>query len=522
MVGIYVRLSDEDTNKKNVTDESESIQNQKLMLRDYCVERGWEIYDLYVDEDYSGTNFNRPDFQRLLKDCENGKIKTVLCKSQSRFSRDMSVIETYLHDKFPEWGVRFVSIIDRADTKDVSNKKARQINGLINEWYCEEVSDNVRKVLQNKRQNGQFTGSFAPYGYLVDPENKNHLIIDENVAPVVKNVYEWYLQGQGYRKIVIKLNELGIPNPSAYKKQQNSNYVNKKADESPSKSLWTHTTIYSMIRNEVYTGSLVQGKSHSVSYKNKKRKRVDKEDWIRVRDCHEAIIDEKTYFEVQKRLKSKLRVGGKSGELSPLSGKVKCAHCGRPMKRNIYYNKKRTITYYSLVCATYKIGAMNCSNKSSISGKIIEKTIVDEINALIKNYCDFDVIKIKNTYQEKINSLKSFIFQNEEEIKTIQNKMLSLYEDKLENLLSKENYLLFNQKYESEILELNIKNEKLKMQLKEINSKTQDVENRQEIFEKYLDFDTLNREIVEEFIDSVEVYEKSGSNPHQIKINWNF
>lgn len=201
MVGIYVRLSDEDRDKVNRMDESESIQNQKIMLRDYCIERGWEIYDIYCDEDYSGTDFDRPNFQRMLKDCENGIIQTVLCKSQSRFSRDLSVIETYLHDKFIEWGVRFISVIDRADTEDIGNKKSRQINGLMNEWYCEDVSENIRKVLQHKRKNGQFTGSFAPYGYLVNPDNKNHLIIDEIAAPIVKNIFEWYLQGWGYRKI---------------------------------------------------------------------------------------------------------------------------------------------------------------------------------------------------------------------------------------------------------------------------------------------------------------------------------
>ena len=210
-VAIYVRLSDEDRNKRFRTDESESIQNQRSLLTEYCREHSWNIYDIYCDENYSGTDFDRPDFQRMLKDCESGKVNVVLCKSQSRFSRDLGVIEEYIHNKFIEWGVRFISIVDHADTDDAYNKRARQINGLNNEWYCEDTSLNVRRILRHKRENGQFTGSFAAYGYLVDPADKHHLIIDPKTAPVVKDIFMRYLSGQGYKKIVSALNDAGIP-----------------------------------------------------------------------------------------------------------------------------------------------------------------------------------------------------------------------------------------------------------------------------------------------------------------------
>jgi len=262
---LYLRLSDEDRNKVNKTDASESIQNQLSMLREYCSERNWDIYDIYCDEDLSGADKNRPEFNRLLKDCEAGKINVVLCKSQSRFSREMEMIEKYLHDKFIEWGVRFISIIDHADTNDVHNKKARQINGLVNEWYLEELSENIRETLKHKRMQGEFTGSFAPYGYLIDPENKNHLIVDENTAPIVRQIFEWYNEGWGYRKIVMELNERKIPSPTLYKKQINSKYRNLNLERSCSFGLWTQSTIYDFLRNETYTGTLVQGKSHNIS-----------------------------------------------------------------------------------------------------------------------------------------------------------------------------------------------------------------------------------------------------------------
>ncbi len=522
MVAIYVRLSSEDRDKINKNDESESIQNQKVMLRDYCIERGWEIYDIYCDEDYSGTDFERPDFQRMLTDCENRKIDIVLCKTQSRFSRDLEVIEKYIHNKFVEWNVRFISVVDRADTKDVTNKKARQINGLVNEWYCEEVSENVRKVLQNKRENGQFTGSFAPYGYLVDPNDKNHLVIDENTAPIVRNIFSWYLQGWGYRKIVMQLNEMGIPNPTTYKQQLNSNYVNKNQDSSPSKNLWTHSTIYTIIRNETYTGTLVQGKSHNVSYKNKKRKKAPKDDWIRVYNCHDAIIDIETWDRTQAKLNSRTRASAVTNELSVLSSKVFCSECGRPMKRNVYYNKLKTKKYYNLQCATYKTGAMNCPNVQGISGKQLEELLVKEINNLVEAYCKFDEIDINNKHTEKIKVLNNTIQQHQNKIKSIEDKSLHLYEDKLDGIITKEQYISFSKKYADETEKLLEKCKSIEQQIISIQNAVDDLQDRQSLFKHYSNITELTRTIVEEFIDTIEIGPKFNGKDRQIKINWAF
>ena len=218
-VGVYCRLSDEDRYKKNKNDDSESIANQKSMLLKYALERNWEVVDIYSDDDYSGAGAYRPDFERLIKDCESGRINLVLCKTQSRFSRDMEVVERYLHNKFVEWGVRFVSIVDNADTDNEANKKSRQINGLVNEWYLEDLSNNIKRSLKNKRDDGLFMGSFAPYGYLKDPNDKHKLIIDYNVAHIVKEIFEKSYNGIGYYKIAQSLNKREIPSPSMYKKE---------------------------------------------------------------------------------------------------------------------------------------------------------------------------------------------------------------------------------------------------------------------------------------------------------------
>ena len=286
-VAIYVRLSKEDEDRD--AHESESIGNQKAMLSDYCKERNWDIYDIYCDEDYSGGDRNRPDFNRMLSDCKNGRVNIVLCKSQSRFSREMEVVERYIHNKFIDWNVRFIGVVDRADSHDIANKKARQISGLINEWYLEDASENVRKTLQSKMRRGEFIGSFASYGYLKDPENKNHLIIDEYASQIVRDIFEWYLQGWGYKTIVKRLNELGIPNPALYK-QQNHNYTHFHDSQSMTKGLWTNPSVYRILRNEIYTGTLVQGKTQNTSYKNKKKKFIPEGEWVKIPNCHEPYL----------------------------------------------------------------------------------------------------------------------------------------------------------------------------------------------------------------------------------------
>jgi len=521
-VAIYARLSDEDRDKQHETDESESIQNQKAMLGDYCKERNWEVFDIYCDEDYSGIDRNRPEFNRLLADCENGYINIVLCKSQSRFSRDMEVIEKYIHNKFLEWNVRFIGVVDRADSFDAANKKARQINGLINEWYLEDTSENIRKTLDNKRKRGEFTGSFAPYGYLIDPANKNHLIIDDYAAPIVRDIFEWYLQGWGYRKIVMKLNEVGIPNPTLYKQQQNSRYVNAHADKSPSKGLWTHSTVYNVIRNETYTGMLVQAKSHHISYKNRKRKSVPKEEWVRVPNCHEPIIDQITWIKTQEKLAGRIRACKVTGEVSPLSGKVKCAVCGAAMKRNVYYNKKRTIQYYNLRCGTYDVGAMNCSNISSITGLQLESVLIEQLNLWLKDYCEQDTIDIQSEHEIKITRLNVEADLIREAIAKVEAKTGGLYEDKLDGTITKEQFITFSRRYDKEIAELKQKLKSAELQAQAIRLLDSDSDYRQKLIEKYTCIDKLTRPVAEEFIDSVLIGEKSENEPREITVHWNF
>jgi DNA invertase Pin-like site-specific DNA recombinase len=519
-VAIYARLSQEDDIKQD--QESESIQNQKAMLCDYCKERNWDIYDIYCDEDYSGVDRNRPAFNRLINDCANGYVNVVLCKSQSRFSRDMEVVEKYIHNMFIDWNIRFIGIVDRADSHDVANKKSRQINGLINEWYLEDISDSVRRTLRNKKQRGEFTGSFAPFGYVKDPENKNHLIIDGHAAQIVREIFDWYLQGWGYRKIAMTLNERGVLTPTFYKKQQSSNYENLCANRGCTQGVWKNSAIYRMVRNETYTGTLVQGKVQGVSYKNKKQKNVPKEDWIRVPNCHEPIINKEVWEKTVQKLNARMRACKTTQEVWVLCGKVRCSVCDTLMKRSIYYNKKRTIQYYNLVCNTYTTGTMVCPNTSVINGAQLEEAVTKQLNEWIKAYCEHDKIRIKSEHDSKLARLKSEADLVRAMLKKNDGIINELYEDKVNKVISQERFINLSHKYESEISQLKERLGNIERQSESIKQTGLDDEQRKQLIAKYTCIEKLTRVIADEFVDVVYIGEKKEGREREITVHWKF
>lgn len=214
---LYLRLSDEDKNKLSKEELSQSIKNQEIMLRDFAKENNFQIIGVYNDDDWSGSDSTRPSFNKMIKECKNGKVDIILCKTQARFARDMELVEKYVHNLFHQWKVRFITVIDKIDNTKKETKKTSQILGLTDEWYLEDTSQNIRETLKAKRKEGELTSSFAPYGYKKDPENKNHLIIDPITAPIIKKIYDEYLSGNGLKKIANNLNENKILSPYEYK-----------------------------------------------------------------------------------------------------------------------------------------------------------------------------------------------------------------------------------------------------------------------------------------------------------------
>ena len=270
----------------------------------------------------------------------------------------------------------------------------------------------------------------------------------------------------------------------------------------------------------MYTGTLVQGKSHHISYKNKKRKHISRDDWIRIPEAHEAIIDSETWTRTQERLHSNTRVGKRSQELSPLSGKVKCAICGRPMKRNVYYNKAKTIQYYGLQCATYKTGAMNCPNQKSISGLRLEKKILDELNLIIENYCQSEEIQLTDIHQEQINNLNQHLSTLEERHKSAKNRLVSMYKDKLDGILSDEDYALFRENLTAEEQAISRQIDDIIHQIEDSRKRLENAESQKALIQKYTHFDNLDRSIADEFIDTIEIGIVSETGEREVHIYW--
>ena len=294
---LYLRLSKEDIDKINKGDDSESIVNQRLLLTDYAISHEMQIVDIYSDDDYSGLYDDRPEFDRLICDSKLGKFNIVISKSQSRFTRNMEHMEKYLHHDFPLLGIRFIGVVDGVDTQNSENKKSRQINGLVNEWYCEDLSNNIRAVFHQKMKSGQYLGGFAPYGYLKDPNDKYKFIVDEYAADIVKKIFSLYLEGYSTKAICSMLEDQNVLNPSLYKKKRGFLYQNVKSEEFGMRyNLWSETTIKRILTNEVYLGKLIQGTCKKVSYKDKKVVSTPKEQWNITENHHLTIINEDIFY----------------------------------------------------------------------------------------------------------------------------------------------------------------------------------------------------------------------------------
>lgn len=281
---LYLRLSKEDMTGESI---SESIRNQELILREYAKRQGWRIVNIYIDDDYSGLYEDRPAFRQMIYDAYTNAFDVILAKSQSRFTRNMVHMEKYLHHIFPQLGIRFIGVLDGVDTNQKGNKKARQIYALTNEWYCEDLSENIRMVYHNKMLAGQNLAAYAPYGYQKDEKDHHRLIIDKEAAPVVEQIYHWTVEGWGVTEISHRLDALYIRTPIEYRKGT----VHSRN--------WSVSTLKKILSNPTYIGTLVQGKSERVSYKDKHLRYLKPEKWICIPNHHEAIIDVEEFEHVQ-------------------------------------------------------------------------------------------------------------------------------------------------------------------------------------------------------------------------------
>ncbi len=516
-VAIYCRLSKEDEQKQT---ESESILNQKSMLTQHALNQGWDIYDIYCDEDYSGVDRDRPDLNRLVNDARDQCFDIILCKSQSRFTRDLEMVEKYIHGRFLLWGIRFISLVDNIDTEIKGNKKARQINGLINEWYLEDLSENIKMVFDNKRRSGYYIGGFPVYGYQKHPTEKGRLVIDSEAAEVVRKIYALYLAGNGKQHIAALLNNANIPNPTAYKSLRETGYANGMAREN--NSYWNRATIARMLRNQMYVGDMVQGCTYKPSYKVKGTVPAKRDRWIIVPETHEAIIDRETFETVQRMIGIRT-VESEKGEIHLLAGKVHCLDCGALMRK---VTKKRetdgTATSY-LRCKAYDIDKSSCCGNHAIRLDQLEEAVSERIRGYIEHYCDraeAEQLARTDAAQSKSELLESERKRITKEIERRQKAMRNLYLDRSQGIVDAALFKELNTGYLNERRNLESRLETIDEERGDLTD-ADDIESIKKRIDKWLDFDQVSRELIADFVDSIEVGQREkGTSQQEVRIHW--
>lgn len=516
-VAIYVRLSKEDHDK--VENDSESIINQRLLLTDYAIANNFEIYDTYSDDDYSGLYDIRPEFERMIRDAKLGMFHIVLCKSQSRFSRNMEHMERYMH-MFELLNIRFISVVDNIDTFNKGSKKSRQINSLVNEWYCEDISESIRAVFLQKMKDGKSLSSTAPYGYVKDVNDGHKWIVDQYAAGVVKNIYKLFLQGFSIRSICHILEDEGVENPTVYKKQRGIHFAcsNAKYD-----TMWSVSTIKRILENESYLGVLQQHRYEKVSYKDKKVRNVPKDQWICVENHHEAIIEKDTFYKVQ-QLKNKRRIvavnqeGNKKVHL--FAGKLRCADCGSTIMKSGGVRGDKEDWYMRCQLAN-KSRKTQCTSHN-IRYKEIYEVVLSEIKSMVNCYKKdqriVEEVSRQHTITKIMNDKNSIIKQLEKQLEENTNAILLLYHDRANGIIDESMFVRLKNKIDIENQSKNKQIQNLKNTVYELTNKMVDVP---AIIHKYTTYDTLTHEMVNDFIDYIEVFEKQNGS-QVINIYYNF
>lgn len=513
---IYCRLSDEDRDKKTKKIDSESIKNQKAMLCKYAIEHDMDIAATYSDDDYRGSDNTRPEWNRLLRDAEEKKFDVILCKTQARFTRDFEMVEKYIHRLLPLWNIRFIGTVDSADTAVEGNKKSRQINGLVNEWYLEDNSKNIKAAFDSKRADGLHIGSFPLYGYLKDPENKGHLIIDEDAAKIVREVFTLYAGGMGKTAIARLLNDKGTPNPTEYKRLTGTKY---KTPNHKIGTLWKYFSISDMLVNEMYIGHMVQGKYGSVSYKTGQNKPRPKDKWYRKENTHEPIIDIELWNRVQDMIILKVKPFS-SGEIGLFAKKTKCMNCGYTMRSS----KNRGLHY--LKCGT-KHTAKDACIGSFVGVNTLEKAVLSELRHLLDEYLDKDMasrsIRLSDSIDKQLSKLEADKLAYFRKVEECELALKNLYLDKVKGVITEADYIDYSRDFTADKVRYKAQIESIDNNIALLEQKRAEAKTKRQIVEQYSKVERLDRVMVEKLIDYVEVGKRDKETKQvPITIHWNF
>ena len=518
---LYCRLSCDD----DLQGDSNSIRNQKMLLKQYADEHKLRNVRFYVDDGYSGSNFDRPDFQRMIRDIDEGKVSTVIVKDMSRFGRDHILVGYYTKYYFAEADVRFIAVYDQVDSETNPDDDITPFKNILNEMYAKDCSKKIKAVMKAKGNAGKHLATHPPLGYKKDPNDKEKWVIDERGAKTVREIFSLCMNGYGPTQIARILTERKIDTPVVYFHKHGLPTPAKLREDS---EIWDQKSVARILENVEYTGCTVNFKTYKKSYKSKKRIKLPQEDWLIFENTQEVIIDRQTFDSVQKIRQCKRRPS-RMGEMSSLSGMVYCADCGErmylcrctTMKQAEYFN-----------CSTYRKKKKNLCTSHQITVKAVETLLLDDLKRtlrfaqsqkeeFLRMLEENSEVKTKQEIKENLRELSAA----EERIKALDKIIQSLYEDKVAGILSEERYLKLSDTYETEQADLTEKAQMLKAEIEKDKKEKDEILDFLCLVEKYSSIEELTPEIIRSFVDRIIVHEKRKENGHyrqEIEIVYNF
>lgn len=505
----YIRLSKEDLTRGK--DESNSVINQRKLLDDYYKQHidEFESAAHYVDDGCTGTDTNREGFQKLLADITNKKVNCVIVKDLSRLSRNYTDAGSLIENLFVQLNVRFISLAEGVDSylnPDSISSILVPITNVMNDQYCYQTSKKIRQVFDYKKRNGEFIGSFAPYGYIKDPNDKHALLVDSEAAEVVKQIFSMFLGGMPKLRITHYLNDHGVLSPAAYKQSKGLKYQTPNSEGNP---MWSTITIDMILKNPVYVGDMAQGRYRMKSYKIHVKEVIPEEDWIVVQNTHEAIIDRETFEKVKGLLKRDTRTAPAQKQLYLFSGFLRCADCGRAMSRT---SRRDLYVYYQ--CGTYKSLSKTACTMHSIRNDRLEAAVLYAIQQQVHLAVTYSAIvsEINAAPEKKSQSarLENLITAKEKDLAKIMRYKQALYQDWKDGEITRNDYRHMSGDYDEQAAALEAVLDNLKAERAELE-KGIDPENPfLTTFRKHENIDKLTREILIELIDVIKVYEGGG------------
>ena len=494
---LYIRLSKEDESEG----PSQSVQNQESLLREFVQQHRLSVYDTYIDDGWSGTSFDRPAFQRMIADIEAKKVNMVITKDLSRLGRDYIMTGHYMERYFPEHRVRYISLLDGIDTGvDSTANDITPFRAIMNDMYAKDISKKIKSVKRDKQQKGKFIGGKPVYGYKMHPTEKNKIVIDEEVAPIVRRIFALALSGMSCRNIAALLNQEGVPTPATYANLP-------VAKPGPYTGLWSSERISDMLQNETYIGNMVQGRSVKISYKSKKCLKQDPANWVVVEGTHEPLVDRETFQKVRMLVNSRKHTRSRTYDFL-LKGLIFCHECGYPLAVLNRKNAKGEDVLY-FVCRTYqrftKAGVCTCH---SIKEKTVTEAVVAKVREVCQAYLNPDELlpvaqeAVENA--RKQSSLESELQALQSKIDSLTANLDRMYTDRLSGLLPEADFQRIFGRIKLEREQLEEKRQELELRQK---SPVRNEDRARELVQRFIETAGESRELLVSLIERVELTE---------------